>query len=293
MVPLRSALSAIFRQPGILVAEIAWRWSFGASALGILALGAIRLAHAIAIYPEEHQMLTSRSPILIAQAILEISHRAWPPIAHLGIIVIPVLVALWTIAATLGRGYVLGRMKSAEPAKSRWLALLALNLLRVVSVVFLVVAYFGCSFATALVSHPDSPNYPLAILTFLSLFITAFAAWSLLHWVISTACIYAARKNAGVLASLGATMQLMRSKSRDLFSIAAQNSSVRTVVAFLFTLLALPPFLIHNYTALFWTVEVSLFLAYCIASDLLLLARLAAYVDVTEALAEAFATEHA
>ncbi len=280
--PLRSALTSIFRQPGILLAEIAWRWLFGLSALALLGLAAFRLEHAVAIYPEEHEMLASHSPILVAQAILEIAHRVRPIALRLGVVVIPTVLLLWILIATLGRGYVLSRVKSQESRDTRWLALAALNSLRVATVVLLVIAYFGCSFATSLAIDPYAPNYALGVLVFLSLFAIALASWSLVHWIVSTACIYAGRQNLGLTKALGATMQLLRENSRELFSISAQNSSIRTVVAIVFTLIALPPLLVYRVPLLFWTVEIVLSLAYCAVSDVLLLARLVAYVEVIE-----------
>jgi len=281
-VSLRSSLASIFRQPGVLVAEIAWRWLFGISALALAGFAAVRLSRALTVFPEEQEMLASRSPILIAQAILEIAHRARPVAVRLGIAVIPGILLLWIIATTLGRGYVLGLMQSRERISSRWFTLSVLNLLRVVTVLLLVIAYFGCSFATSLVINPYDPNYALGVLLFLALFAISFAAWSIVHWIVSTGCIYAARQGFGTMRALGATMQLLREKPGELFSIAARNSSVRTVVAIVFTLIALPPLLLHRVPLLFWTVEIILFLAYCIVSDVLLLARLAGYVEITE-----------
>lgn len=285
-------LASILRQRGILLAEIAWRWLFGIAALALAAFAGIRLDRALIVYPEEQEMLASRSPIEIAQAILEIAHRARPIAVRLGMVVIPAVLVLWMVAATLGRGYVLSRIGSGESRGLRWPALVVLNSLRVVTVLLLVVAYFGCSFATSLVLNPYAPNYALGVLVFLTLFVIALASWSLVHWIVSTACIYSARQRLGVFRALDATMQLLRESFRELFSIAAGNSSVRTVAAIFFTLLALPALLIYGVPLLFWTVEIVLFLAYCVVSDVLLLARLAAYVEVIERLPAAAAAEH-
>lgn len=281
-VPLRSSLAFILRRPGLLLAEIGWRWCFGISALILAVLAVVRLERVLIVYPEEQEMIASRSPILIAQAILEIAHRARPVAVRLGIVLIPTVVLLWIIAATLGRGYVVGRLSSPATHGPRWLALAVLNSLRVVTVVLLVIAYFGCSFAASLVMNSYAPNYALGVLVFLPLFVIALASWALLQWIVSTACIYAARQNLGGLGALRATMQLLRENFRELFSISAQNSSVRTLVAIVFTLTALPPLLFYRVPVLFWAIELALLLAYCVVSDVLLLARLIAYVDVME-----------
>ena len=263
-------------------AEIAWRWIFGISTLALAAFAMVRLEHAIVVYPEEQEMLSSRSLLQIAQAILEIGHRARPLAVHLGVIVIPAILLLWIIAATVGRGYVLSRFPSRELISPRWLAFLVFNLLRMISVVLFLVAYLGCSFATSLVINPYAPNYALGVLIFLSLFLIALAAWSFLHWIISIAGIYAARQDLGVFQSLSATIQLLRASWRELFSVSAQNSSVRTLAAIVFTVLALLPLVVYRIPLLFWTFEIALSLAYCVASDILLLARLVAYLEIIE-----------
>jgi len=281
-VPLRTSLAFILRRPGLLLVEIGWRWSFGILALILAVFAAVRLERVLIVYPEEQEMIASRSPILIAQAILEIGHRARPVAVRLGMVLIPTILLLWIIAATLGRGYVLSRLSSPAAVGPRWLALAALNSLRIATVVLLVIAYFGCSFAASLVMNPFAPNYALGVLIFLSLFVVALASWWLLHWIVSTACIYAARQGLGALGALRATMQLLRESFGELFSLSAQNSSVRTVVAIVFTLIALPPLLFYRVPLLFWPIEMVLLLAYCVVADVLLLARLAAYVDVME-----------
>ena len=238
-------------------------------------------------------MLRSRSPFLITQAILEIAHRVRPIAVQLGIVLIPAIVLLWIVAATAGRGYVLQSLNSPGLRSPHLLALLGLNLLRVTSVALLVVAYFGSSFATTLVSDPNAPNYALASLTFFFLFAIAVAAWSFLQWILSTACIYAGRQGLGVGACLKATMRLLRYNRRELFSISAWNSTVRTVAALGFTLMGLLPLVIYSFPAAFWIIEAALFLAYCAVSDVLLLSRLAAYIEVTERLQQNAAGEHA
>jgi hypothetical protein len=280
----------LFREPAVVFAEIAWRWIFGASALLLTALAILRIGHSVAIFPEEEEMLASRSPILIAQAILEIGHRIWPIVIRIAAIVIPAILVLWVIAATAGRGYVMNRLLERETRGPNWIALALLNILRVISVLLLVAAYFGCSLATSLINNPSHPNYALAVLLFLVLFVIALLVWSLFHWILATGCIYAGRQGLGLLNSLRATMELLRTRPREVFSIAAQNSSVRTLAALLGTFLALLPLVVLRIPALFWSLEIVIFLAYCVLSDILLLARLAAYVELTEAASAAEST---
>lgn len=280
---IRQHLARILGDPALIAAELAWRWAFSASAVALSGFAIIRLQGAIVILPEEQQMLSSRTPLQIAEAILEVWQRARPLILRLGLIVIPAIVVLWMIAATVGRAYVLTRISQSAATKPTWLGLTTLNFLRVLSVFALIGAYIECSRATTLVSNPESPNYFAAVVVFLALFSVAVFIWSFIHWILSLASIFAAREGTSTIASLRRATDLLRTQGRQLVSIAAQNGIARTLVAILFTFLALFPVVLYRLPIFFWAVEFAILLLYCLASDILLLARLFAYVEVADA----------
>jgi hypothetical protein len=279
-VTLRQHLARVFRDPSLVGAELAWRWVFGASSLALLIFAFVRLQRAVVVLPEEQEMLASRTPLQIAEALLEIWHRIQPLAVRIGLIVIPSIVVLWLIASTVGRGYVIARIVSPPIQTPNWLALALLHLLRIISVILLVGAYVECSRATLLVSSPESPNYLAATLLFLVLFGVSVLVWSLVHWVLSLACVYAVRERSSPVRSIGKTLSLVKTRGRALAGIAAQNGSARTLVAVVFTLLALFPLVVASLPILFWGSEAVILVAYCFVSDLLLLARLGAYVEV-------------
>jgi hypothetical protein len=281
-VTIRQHLERILRDPAIVAVELAWRWAFSASALALCAFAIFRLQHAVVIFPEEQQMLASRAPLQIAEALLEIWHRMHPLLIRLGVVVIPAVVVLWLIAATVGRGFVTSRIFQPVSAGPRWSSLSLLHVLRVLSFFLLIGAYFASSRATAFVSNPESPNYAAALAVFLVLFGTAIVIWSFINWVLSLASIFAARERAPLFDSIRRTRLLLRSQGRQLASVAAQNSTARTLVGILFTFLGLVPLVLYRIPVLFWTIEFALLLCYCAVSDLLLLARLSSYVEAAQ-----------
>jgi hypothetical protein len=281
-VTIRQHLEHILRDPSIVAVELAWRWAFSLSALALCAFAVYRLQHAVVIFPEEQQMLASRAPLQIAEALLEIWHRMHPLLIRLGVVVVPAIVILWLIAATLGRGFVTSRIFEPVPAGPRWSSLFVLHVLRVLSFFLLIGAYFASSRATAFVSNPESPNYAAALLVFLALFGAAIFIWSLMNWFLSLASIFAARGRTSLLDSIRRSSLLLRTQGRQLASVAAQNSTARTLVAILFTFLGLIPLVLYRIPVLFWTIEFALLLCYCAISDLLLLARLSAYVEAAK-----------
>jgi hypothetical protein len=281
-VTLRQHLARILRDPTLVVVEIGWRWAFAFSALSVATFATVRLQRAVVILPEEQEMLASRAPLQVAEALLEVWHRIQPLAITLGVIVIPATVVLWIIAATVGRGFVIGRVWRPTSIGRRWSSLFALNLLRVVSVFALIGAYVESSRATLLVSSPEAPNYFAAMLVFLVLFGVSLLVWSFLHWILSLACIYAARERTSMFGSLNRTIRLLRARGGELASIATLNGTARTLIALAITFVAAVPLVLYRIPVLFWALEFAIFIVYCFASDILLLARLAAYAEAMQ-----------
>ncbi|HEX6880183.1 MAG TPA: hypothetical protein VF135_07455 [Terriglobales bacterium] len=279
---LRAQVRQLFHDPTLLGVEIGWRWLFGACSLALCFFAAIRLQHSVLIFPEEEEMLASRAPLQMAEALLEVWQRVRPAAVRMAVILIPAVILLWVIAATTGRAFVFSRVPGNNNRRPSWVALGFLHLIRALSVLLIPVGYVACSKATALVTNPDSRNYALAIVAFVMLFSVVFLLWSLIHWVLSLACIFAGREDTGLADSLARTASLLRNSGRALASIAMQNAGARTVVALLFTVIALLPLVFYQVKPLFWASEIVIFLVYCAFSDVLLLARLMGYIAVVE-----------
>jgi len=288
-VTLRQHLARILGDPTLIAVEIAWRWAFALSAVSLAIFAIVRLQRAVVVLPEEREMLASRTPLQIAEALVEVWHRIQPLALRLGLIVIPATIVLWIIAATVGRGFVITRVWTPTSTGARWSSLLVLTILRVLSVLGPILGYFASSRATLLVSTPDAPNYFAAMLLFLVLFGLSLLVWSFLHWILSLACIYAAREQASTFGSLARTARLLRARGGELASIATLNGTARTLFAIVISALAAVPLVLYRIPVLFWTVEFVIFVGYCLVSDILLLARLSAYVEAMQPAASSVA----
>jgi len=263
------------------MAEVIWRWTFSGTTIALCLFATVRLQRSVVVLAEEQEMLTSKAPLQVVQAILEIWQRARPLVLRLGVIIVPALILLWVVAATVGRAYVTHRIAAKEsPGRPDWVSLAVLNLLRVIALLLLVPAYILAAMATLSVSTPESPNHLLALLVFLVLFSIAVLIWSIVNWMLSLASIYATVARASLFQALRDAWLLLRSRTSQLAAIAAQNATVRTLVGVVFTVIALAPLALRSIPAVFWSLEIAIFLLYCVLSDLLLLARLSAYVEV-------------
>jgi hypothetical protein len=234
---------------------------------------------AIVITPEEQASVAGRSPLEIAQTLAQILYRAYPIALRLISVLIPALLLLWTIAATAGRGIVLARMFNVEGP--RWGVLGVLNFLRALSLVGLIGAYFGCSYAASTVLDPARPNLFLFVIVFVPMFAVACLIWGFVHWVLALASVHAVAKDCGLMTSMRAVGTLLRRDRTSFTSVAGSNAAARTTAGVVFTALALFPIpLFAVAPTAGWVLEVFLFLLYCFVSDFLLLGRTIAYGEL-------------
>ena len=278
---LRDNLNRIKREPSLLLIELAWRWLFGAVTIAMLAFAAVQLRRALVVSPDEQARLASMAPDVMVDALAVITARVFPLLARLAASIVPLLFLLWVATASVGRALVLSRLIGPRPSHPRWSAFVALHALRALSVIGLAAAYVACTSLASLVSSPENPNYLLGALLFLILFAASVAAWMWVHWVLSLGAIFPVSAQTGIIASVQSALQLVRGRRRELTRIASANGTARTVVAVVFTfagLLPLPLYVVSPRVLTF--VEIVIALSYCVASDFLLLGRLAAYVEV-------------
>lgn len=281
---LRDNIARIRHEPSLLAIEVAWRWIFGAVALALLAFAFFRLQHAVIINPEEDAQLHSMSPESIGQALILIAYRAIPVAAHLAAIIVPALLILWTIAASIGRAAIMAKLLGQDHTRLQWSAFIGVHALRALSVLGLFVGYLAASFGAAVLSNPENPNYLLSALVFLVMFVVVVAIWMWVHWVLSIAAIYPIKDSASLLVSLKSAFQLVQRKPGELAGIATGNGTARSIVALVFTFFGLLPLPLYPVApGLLTVIEIIIALAYCVVSDWFLLARLVGYMEVATA----------
>jgi hypothetical protein len=196
--------------------------------------------------------------------------------------IVPALLILWVIAASVGRAAVLTRLLGPERTNLNWRGFIGVHVFRAASILALAAAYLGCAIIAGLFAGPD-PNMLLVTLIFLVLFAIAVLGWLWVHWVLSLAVIYPVRDAAGTWSSVRSALQLVRKNGKELSGIAATNGTARTVAALVFTFLGLLPIpLYHVAPDLFVAIEIVIILVYCVLSDWFLLARSVGYLEVAE-----------
>ncbi|MGH9603588.1 MAG: hypothetical protein ACRD24_14505 [Terriglobales bacterium] len=269
------------RDPLLVLAEIGWRWTFGAAALAISVYALGRLVATTHLTEGDLLSLRSGIPVLIADVVAHILEDAGPRLGIAAAIVLPAVAVLWAFASATGRAATLKALfgKNAVPMR----AMFGLSFLRTGLALAGVLAWVGAFIVGGRVAIRGEENSPGAFLVvFLALSFLVSLAWGVLNWYLSLAPLFVVRDGRDSLSSIAEAARAVR-QNRNAFS------SVSSVFAFLHlfafvsgTMLALMTLglagLLRSEIVLALIGLVTL--GYFALADFLYIARLAAYVRI-------------
>jgi hypothetical protein len=269
------------------VAEITWRWAFGAAAWLLIVFAVGKVLRGIDVSQAEILIARRSDAFLVADALARSISQALPAMGRVSRVLAPALALLWAVAATAGRAATLKALleESPWPGKVRVGSLFALNLLRSLFTLAALAAFFGTLILSVAVisGHPTDPSRPAAAMmvgTFLAALVAAF--WSIVNWFLSLAPIWIVQDGCGPLASIVASVSLYRRKSAAYFSMACAFGLLRAgvvIVAFVIALLAAAMVPAPNVVAgVILTIVISL--GYFAVADFLAIARIAAFLEL-------------
>jgi len=270
--PTIEGFRAAFRRPAFTFAEIAWRWTIGATACLLFLYGMFEFLNTLPVSNSDVLFLRTRHPVLVGQAMAHIFRGSLQRGAFALLLAVLLITALWTVAASLGREitvrallqYFAERLqpKEASGAPTRpeiattaninpgvkpvqttttdgpssqfhaLRSLLALNFLRAATALSAIFAIVSAMLAAELVSSPTNPKPGLVLLLFLPLAALVCCAWALLNWFLSLAQIFAVRDGSDAIASLSFAMDFCRDRIKPLLAVSTW-CELAHVVAFM------------------------------------------------------------
>lgn len=304
--PTLEGFRATFRRPSLTLAEITWRWAFGATACALFTFGLVEYLKTLPVTNADLFLLRTRHPVLVGQAVAHIVRGSLPRVVLSGLFGALGLVSLWLIAASIGRLVTIralreyfrrrvenqaavGERKVEEmderPADRapRLRSLLGLNFLRAAVALAAIAGFQGAAILAGLASSDVHPRPGLAFLLFLPLAALVCLVWWMLNWLLSFAAIFAVRGES-VLSALSAAVTLCRERAGAIFAVGtwtglahivlfvAATSVVSTALAFS----QIAPWRLVLAAVLFVT------LVYFAIADWLYVARLAGYVCIAD-----------
>jgi hypothetical protein len=287
---------AAWRNPALMLAEVAWRWAFGAAALALIAIGIREVELAVTISPMDELLMRSMQPVLVGEAFAHILKDTLPLLAKLAAILLPALSAMWIAAATVGRmavtrgllEYFAAEYGLPKPeAKGRWGAMTALNCFRAAVGLAVVLGYVGAAVVASRFASttPDGvPQVQGALAVFVVIFAGVVIVAAAINWLLALAPVFVVRDGAGTWRALADSARMFRTCGSQFTSAATMNGFIRAAVAIAISIAGLFPLAMLEVLpkSVVVGILVVLTLTYFLISDWLLLSRLGTYVAVVE-----------
>ena len=289
----------MLERPSVGLAEIAWRWSFGAACATLLLLACVEYLNTLPVSPSDSLLLRTGQPRLISHAMARIfSGSGWRAMETSIALAVAFSIG-WLGVASLGRGATLealvahfherqGSRSAAgdreKPTLPNWRSLLGLNFLRVAGTLAAVVGGFAAFLIGGAVAPLKNSVPAAAFLISLSVLALVWWAWSVLNWFLSVAAVFVVVEARDTFAAIAAAVDLVRHRFASVlapgvwFALAHVTAFVTAT-----SIVALPLGLAEFVPRAAVLGGVGLVtLLYFAAVDFLYIGRLAAYVGIVE-----------
>jgi hypothetical protein len=288
--PTLEGFRAIFRQPSFGLAEISWRWTFGAMLAALCTLGMLAYLDTLPVTRADEFLLRTRHPFLISQAIGHILQGSGPRFVAATLVLAVTLSLAWVAIATLGRAvsvkFLLSHVRNedSETVPFRLRSLAGLNSLRVGAFLALVVSCMGAMVLGGMASSDKDPSPGSAMLIFLTVLMLASMAWAVVNWFLSLAAVFVVAQGQDTFGAITATVDFFRRRTGAVLAASTWFGLAHgvaffvatSVVAFPLALAAVLPGAVVFGGVLLVT------LLYFAVVDFLYVGRLAAYVYIAE-----------
>ncbi len=281
--PIGDGFRQAIRDPALVLAEIAWRWTFGVAALALTIACFSAYLNSLTVSRIEHLALRSHSPWLVVGAIGHILYGSGPHLARIAAILLPSLFVLWIAAASFGRTATLKALLRRDR-----IALgpqLGLNILRASLTLASLIGYLG---ALILAGHAAAADGDNRVAIFLLIFVVLATVISIVrsrvNWFFYLAEIFAARDDGETFTAISKAAGLFRRNARRFLGTGAVFGTIHGVL-FAFAAIAwlLPLSLTGKLPASVTAVLLAtITLSYFALCDFLYIARLAAYIALDE-----------
>jgi hypothetical protein len=294
--PTLEGFRAILRRPSFGLAEIAWRWSFGAAAGLLLLFAFVEYLDTLPVSKGDLLLLRTSQPLLISRAVLHIFRGSAFRVVETAVVLVLTLGAAWILVASSARAATLeallahfrqaGVSTSCHKQKESWRlrSLFGLNFFRLSATVAATVGCFAAVLLGGAVSKPTDPAPGSVLLIILTVTMLVWLAWSTLNWFLSLAAIFVVADGQDTFGAITAAVDLCQTRPGSVFAagtwfgLAHLTAFVvaSSVVAFPLGFAAVLPASVVLGGVLLIT------LLYLAVTDFLYIGRLAAYLAMVE-----------
>ena len=309
--PTAEGFRTMFRRPALSLAEVSWRWSFGAAACVLLSLGFIAYLDTLPVDRTDLLLLRTGQPVLLAKAFSHILQGSALRVALASIVLFSALALLWILLASVGRGATLlslldyireralhfaSSAGTTTPQTSvlvgadtshnwRLRSLAGLYFLRAALALDTVAAAIGAVIVAGFVSTKSNPHPGLAFFFAAATILLLWLIWSSISWFLSTASIFVVHQGKDTFAALSSTVDLCRERFGPIVAVGTWFGLAHLVLFLIATSVVAFPFAFFPLVPLgvVLTAVLLLTLVYFAFVDTLYIGRLAGYVAILEA----------
>jgi len=299
--PLRDGFAALWHEPALLAAELTWRWCFGLSAW-ILGIVSVRLfLDSLTVRPVDQFLLRTMQPVLLLEAVQHIFRGSLSRFLLVQSSLLLGLVLLWSFAATAGRSATLHRLAAMfrleeddDSGAAQWnlRPIFVLQLLRAIWCLIVLGAGISLFFyGSAMASDGHAVRAALA-LSFGMCGVCVMGG--IFTWYLGAAPLFCVRNGVSAKEALDQVVDFSANHAGRLALLSLVFFLLRLIWAGMMFLAILAPLSWAGTMGTRWTLLLMglMVLVYSAGADWLRLARLGAYVSLSEEQADTRRAEH-
>lgn len=285
----------MFSRPALGLAEVAWRWTFGFTAILASTFLTLEYFRTLPVGPGDLFLLRTRHPLLISQAVAHIFRGSAARFVRALFLIFLLLSAAWIVLASLARRSTVSALltyfwedgDAPDPLVAPKLprhAPFGLNCLRVVVMAAALFAFAGAVLLATAASTPADPSPGAAMLVFLTLAMGISLAWWLLNWILSLAAIFVVADGSGTLSAISKAIELWRVRWGSITAAGTWFGIAHGIIFFIATSVVAFPLafagVVHPGIVIGGILLVALL--YFAAADFLYAGKMAAYVAIAK-----------
>jgi hypothetical protein len=294
--PTLEGFRVLFSRPAFGLAEIAWRWSFGAAATLLLGFSFFEYLNTLPVSNSDLLLLRTAQPVFINQAVQHIFRGSGFRVIETVVVLALTLGVAWVVVASMARAATLKALTAhfrennssashqQETKNGRLGSLFVLNFLRLGTTLAATVGLLAAVLLGGAASTPTDPAPGSALLIILTITMLVWLAWSTLNWILSLAPVFVVADGQDTFGAIAAAVDLCQTRSRSLFAAGTWFGLAHLTAFVVASSLAafplgfaavLPPSVVFGGVLL-------VALLYSAIADFLYIGRLAAYVAIVE-----------
>ena len=287
--PFQDGFAALWHEPALLAAEIAWRWCFGFSACALAIISDAWFLDSLKVSRVDEFLLGTFQPQLLSGAFQHILRGSLTRFVLEQSVVLLGVTLLWCFAATAGRAATLRRLVAMfstddEPREMTWqfAPIFVLHLLRAAWSLIAVSVAIACLIIGSAMVGSGRAGLPVLILA-LGI---GLACWfgATLNWFLGVAPLFCIRSGAPAIDALAQSVDFVSRRGGRLFLLGLGFLPLRLVWLGTMMLAMFAPLSLARHLAAGWVLLImaAIALIYFAGADLLHLARLGAYASLAE-----------